>query len=139
VVAVIKRYPSAQTINPRWPDLTALPSDQVRLTYDRPTDTLFVDFYGEVRPAASIPLDRGDRDYVYLRVDPETDAVVGLQIEHFLSYAIKQHPELGGALDTMTLVGISRDDLERITRVRSERPQAGSIATLMEDLARLSD
>ena len=115
----------------------SLPLDQVQLTYDRSTDTLFVDFSGEARPAASIPLDRGDRDYVYLRVDPETDAVVGLQIEHFLSYAIEQHPELGGALDTMTLVGINRDDLDRITRGRSGRPRARNIATLMEVLVRL--
>ena len=42
---------------------------------------------GEARPAAGVPLDQGDRDYVYARVDPETDAD-GLQIEHFLSCAI---------------------------------------------------
>jgi hypothetical protein len=29
---------------------------------------------GEARPAAGVPLDQGDRDYVYARVDPETDA-----------------------------------------------------------------
>ena len=91
-MAVTKRNPSVQTFTPRWPDITSLPVEQVRFTYDRPTDTLFVDFYGEARPAASVPLDRRDRDYVYIRVDRETDAVVGLQIEHFLSYAIEQHP-----------------------------------------------
>lgn len=137
-MAVTKRNPSVQTFTPSWPDLTSLPSDQVRLTYDRATDTLFVDFYGEARPAASIPLDRGDRDYVYARIDPETDAVVGLQIEHFLSYAIEQHPELDDALDAMTLVGIGRDDLNSITRCRSGDPREGSLATLMAALAGLS-
>jgi hypothetical protein len=47
---------------------------------------------GEARPVAGVRLDQGDRDYVYARVDPEADAVVGLQIEHFLSCAIAQHP-----------------------------------------------
>jgi hypothetical protein len=137
-VAVTKRNASVQTFKPKWPDLTSLQSEQVRLTYDRPTDTLFVDFYGEARPAASVPLDRGDRDYIYLRVDPDTDAVVGLQIKHFLSYAIEQHSEFGDALDAMTLVGITRDDLNRITRSHSGHPPARTIATLIKALARLS-
>jgi hypothetical protein len=137
-VAVIKRNPDIQTFKPRWPDLTSLPLDQVRLTYDRPSDTFFVDFYGESRPAASVPLDRGDRDYLYARVDPETDAVVGLQIEHFLSYAIERHPELVDVLETSTLVGIGRDDLDRIARRHSGHPRAANIATLLEDLLRPS-
>ena len=125
-----------ETFTLRWPDLTALPLDQMRLTYDRPSDTLFVDFYGEARPAANVPLDRGDRDYVFARVDPETDAVVGLQIEHFLSYAVEQHPELIDLLGISTLVGIGRDDLNSISCHHSERPQAGNIATLIKDLLR---
>ena len=137
-MAVIKRDPNIQTFNLKWPNLTLLPVDQIRLTYDRPSDTLFVDFYGEARPAASVPLDRGNRDYLYARVDPVTDAVVGLQIERFLSYAIRQHPELVDALDTSTLVGISRDDLDLISRHRSERPQASNVATLLEDVLRPS-
>ena len=138
-MAVTKRPPDVQRFKPRWPDLTSVPSDQVRLTYDRPTDTLFVDFYGEARAAASVPLDRGDRDYLYVRVDPETDEVVGLQIEHFLSYAIEQHPELGSALDAMTLAGIGRDELDANTGGRSGTPRATNIATLMEALAHLSE
>ena len=43
-MAVIKRNPDVQMFKPRWPDLASLPLDQVRLTYDRPSDTLFVDF-----------------------------------------------------------------------------------------------
>ncbi len=138
-MAVIKQNPNIQMFKPRWPNLTSLPLDQVRLTYDQPSDTLFVDFYGEAPPAASVPLDHGDRDYLYARVDPETNAVVGLQIEHFLSYAIEQHPELADALDTATLVGISRYDLSLIPRQRSERPQTANIATLLEDVLRLSE
>jgi hypothetical protein len=130
-VAVIKRNPNIQTFKPRWPNLTSLQLHEVRLTYDRPSDTLFVDFYGEARPAASVPLDRGERDYLYARVDPQTEAVVGLQIEHFLSYAIEQHPELVDVLDTSTLVGIGRDDLTAISRCHSERPQAANIASLL--------
>jgi hypothetical protein len=137
-MAVIKRNPNTQTFKPMWPDLISLPLGQIRLTYDRPSDTLFVDFFGDARPAASIPLERGDRDYLYARVDPETDAVVGLQIEHFLSYAIEQHPELVDVLDTATLVGIGRDNLDLISCHHSKRPQAANFATLLEDLLRPS-
>lgn len=135
-MAVIKRNPNLQTFKPRWPDLTSLPFDQVQLTYDRPSDTLFIDLCGEARPAASVPLDRGDRDYIYARVDPETDAVIGLQIEHFLSYAIEQHPGLVDVLDASTLVGIGRDDINVMFRHHSKRPQAASIASLLEDVLR---
>ncbi|MGH8574829.1 MAG: hypothetical protein ACREX8_20030 [Gammaproteobacteria bacterium] len=133
-----KRNADIQTFKPKWPDFTLLPADQMRYTYDRPSDTLFVDFYGTARAAASVPLDRGDRDYLYLRVDPETDAVVGLQIEYFLSYVVEQHPDLAGALDVATLVDIGDDDLDRITRIRSGRAPGGDPATLIEELRRLS-
>ncbi len=137
-MAVTKRDAKIQTFTPKWPDFTVLPADQVRFTYDRPTDTLFVDFYGQAHSAASVPLDRGDRDYLYVRVDPETDAVVGLQIEHFLSYAVAQHPEIVGALNIATLVGVDRDDLDRITRIRSGGATAGNPTALMEEFRRLS-
>lgn len=137
-MAMTKRNAIPQAFNPTWPDPSSLSANQVRFTYDRPTDTLFVDFYGDTRPAASVPLDRGDRDYLFLRVDPETDAVVGLQIEHFLSYAVIQLPELARALDVASLVDVGRDDIDRISRIRSGRTTIGNAVTLIEDLRRLS-
>jgi hypothetical protein len=137
-VAVTKRSETSQSFEPQWPDLTALPEGDVRFTYDRPTDTLFIDFYGEARAAASIPLNHGDRDYLYLRVDPESDAVVGLQIEHVLSYAIARHPELTDALDAASLVGVDRETLRRLTGVGSESPRNDDAVALIDDILRLS-
>jgi hypothetical protein len=136
-VAVTNRDPNLQTLNPRWPEFNATSPAQVRFTYDRPTDTLFVDFHGEARPAASIALARGDRDYLFLRVDPETEEVVGLQIEHFLSYAVTQHPELIGALDLADLVGINRSEVEQIASIHDRRLQRRDQATVLADVLRL--
>lgn len=99
---------------PKWPPIRALPLEQVRFAYDRPSNTLFVDFYGEARPAASIPLDLGDRDYLYLRVDVQSKEVVGLQIESFLTYALRLHPELVDVLGIATLEGIEPDELSEL-------------------------
>ena len=135
-MAVTKRNVNTQTFDPNWPQ--TLSADRVRFTYDRPTDTLFVDFYGEALPAASIPLDRGDRDYLFLRIDPETDAVVGLQIEHFLSYAIHRHPELVGALELATLVGIDREHLRQIPNIDAKRTRTVDAKALLDDILRLA-
>lgn len=69
-----------------------LPKGGLRFVYDRRADMLLVDFYGHPEPAISVPIDAGDRDFLYLRVDPETRRVVGLQIEAFLAYAVHQDP-----------------------------------------------
>lgn len=137
-MAVTKRNANIQTFTPTWPDFASLSINQVRFTYDGPTDTLFVDFFGETRPAASVPLDRGDRDYLYMRVDPETDAIVGLQIEHFRSYAIGQHPDLAEALDIAQLVGIDRRVRDRILSSRSGRATGSVPGKLIDALQRLS-
>ena len=78
---------------------------------------------GEARRAASVLLDRGNRDYSYARVDHEEDAVAGLQIEDFLSCAIEQHPELIDVLDTSTLASISRAVLNLISCRHPESPR----------------
>jgi hypothetical protein len=137
-MAMTKRNVNSRAFKPTWPDPSSLSANQMWFTYDRPTDTLFVDFYGDARPAASVQLDRGDRDYLFLRVDPETEAVVGLQIEHFLSYAVTQLPELARALDVASLVDEGRDNDDRITRCRSRGTSIENAVTVIEDLRRLS-
>ena len=135
-MAMTKRNANTQTFDPNWPQ--ALSADRVRFTYDRPTDTLFVDFYGEALPAASIPLDRGDQDYLFLRIEPETAVVVGLQVEHFLSYAVHRHPELVAALNFATLVGIDRNELRQITPFEPAPTTEEDATALVEDIFRLS-
>lgn len=137
-MAMTNRNATPHAFNPAWPEPSSLAANQVRFTYDRPSDTLFVDFYGDARPAASIPLERGDRDYFFLRVDPETEAVVGLQIEHFLSYAVVQLPDLARALDVASLVDVRRNDDNRVTRLRPRHTSIENAVTVIEDLRRLS-
>lgn len=133
-----KRNAMTQASKPARPEPSSWSANQSRFTYDRPTDTLFVDLFADARPAASVPLERGDRDFLFLRVDPETGEIVGFQIEHFLSYAVIHHPELARALDVASLIDVEPDDVERITRIRSGRPTPGDAATLIADLRRLS-
>ena len=109
---------------PKWPE--NLPPGQVRSTYDRVSDTLFVNFYGEARPASSEPVDLGGRDYVFVRVDPLTGEVVGLQIESFLAYAVKQHPDWIEALAISDLHGFN--DIEAVSLRRRALELAGEHA-----------
>ncbi len=75
-----------QIFNPR------LPKDNeqgpVRFHFDRLSDTLVV-FFRDVspRPTVNIPTS----DYEYLRVDAETEEVVGIMVEDFTGYAVYQN------------------------------------------------
>jgi hypothetical protein len=137
-MAMTKNIPDIQTFAPRWPDAAARPAEQVALTYDGPSDTLFVDFYGTARPAASVALELGDRDYYYLRVDAETDKVVGLQIESFLSYAVQRHPRLVEALDFANLKYIDPEVETNLTkRLGDANHRRADRAAVIDELVRL--
>jgi hypothetical protein len=73
----------------RWPDLeTAL---SARVDYDPEVDSLFVAF-DQRRPSVNIPLETGDRDYIYLVVDLDSDEVVGIEVEDVQARALGRHP-----------------------------------------------
>lgn len=115
----------ARAVQPKWPLIDHLPPRQIRFGYDRRTDTLFVDFYGRASPASGEPLDVGDRDYLFLRVDPVTQAVVGHQIENFLADAVEQHREFVAALRIAQpddLDDAEAAELRRWARDRSGEP-----------------
>jgi len=68
-----------RTFHPRRP--TTIDPTRVVARYDAPSDTLLVHFTGTGRPGVSVPADVvGDALW---RVDPETDEIVGLQLEGF--------------------------------------------------------
>lgn len=99
----------------KWPD-RASTRDRTRFTYEAPTDTLFVDCFGPARPAASIPLDRGDRDFVYVRVEVPSAPVVGYQIEDFLSHAVEVAPWMAEILAIADLRGVGPGDADDLRR-----------------------
>lgn len=73
---------------------SAQTTERKHLSYDRLSDTLFLEFYDEPRPAISVPTADGDRDYFYLRLDPKTGEILGVQLEAFLGYAVGHDPHL---------------------------------------------
>lgn len=80
---------SLSTVRLHWPDLaTALAA---RIDYDPVSDTFLVAF-APGRPAAGMALETGDREYAYLRVDLDTEEIVGIEIEDVHALAIGRHP-----------------------------------------------
>lgn len=107
-------------LHPKWPALDrVLAEHQYTLAYDGVSDTLFFDFYGPGRPAVSVEIERGDHDYLFQRVDVETEEVVGIQIEDFLAYAVVLDPTWLDLLDIAELNGIDRDQIDKIKRQHS--------------------
>jgi len=76
--------------HPRLPDRDKVDPRAITVEYEQTSDTLFVHFYGRSRSAISILMD----DDIYFRVDPVTEDVVGVQVEYYLSHAVREHPEL---------------------------------------------
>ncbi|MBA3642876.1 MAG: hypothetical protein H0W59_02265 [Chloroflexia bacterium] len=108
-MAVNKNTSDIMTLTPALPDPASIDWTRARVVYDRVSDELSISFDGVVRAAASIALDIGDHDYIYARVNPTTGETVGLQIDGFLSYAIRQHPDAAVLLTQAELRGY--DDL----------------------------
>lgn len=86
-----------------------LDPQKLEILYDHELDTLFVHLFGHERRATN----RLAGDYAYYRVDPQTESVVGLQIEGFLRRAVKEHPELIELLRYAELRGVSFDQVQR--------------------------
>ncbi len=139
-MAVTDREPDIMALEPKWPELAdVLRRGQFRFMYDAPSDTMFVPFYDPIAPAASVPVDQGEMDYVFLRVNVETQEVVGFQVEHFLSYAVGQMPDLISALELADLHGITSEEVAEIKRrVQPEGHERADAAAVLGELARLA-
>jgi hypothetical protein len=75
-----------QVFHPRLPEENE--QRPVRFHFDRLSDTLVV-FFGNAtpRPTVNIPTS----DYEYLRVDAETEELVGFMVEDLTGYAVYQN------------------------------------------------
>ena len=131
-MAVNRREPPLRTFSPRWPDRDSIDPDRVALNYWSEVDTLMIDLFGEALPAVSVPLNLGgDRDYLYLRLNPSTGEVVGFQVEDFLTYAVNQQPFLVEALALARLHGKTADDL---LAVLTQMPEVDSKRAVVDAL-----
>ncbi len=130
-----------RVFHPKMPDPATLPMGQARFTYDGPSDTLFIDFYGASLPAVSVvaPSKEGDRDYLYMRVDPETEQVVGAQVEAFLSYVVGLFPDLAAVLVIADFYDVPDREANRL-RLRglaAMREQQWDANSFVADIGRL--
>lgn len=139
-MAMTPGEPDIIELDPKWPELADIFSKgKLTFTYDAASDTMFVDFYGPGRPAVSVEIERGDHDYVFQRVDLETQEVIGLQIEDFLAYAVYQDPYMLDALDFAELVGITPQLVELVKRnFSATQDHASSAESFMGELAKMT-
>lgn len=99
---------------PKWPSANELNPDQVVFKYDREMDTMFVHFRGLSQPGISVLLD----DHRYVRLDPTTHEVIGLQFEHFLSRARSVNPAY---LFLARAAGLSQEEINAIEQGWSQQ------------------
>lgn len=109
---------------PRWPVFADIDASRVVIRYDDVTDTLLVNLDGTARPAISVVVD----EHAYVRVDPETNDVLGFQIEEFLSTVVIEKPQL---LVLAELAGIDRRTIDQVARrIAPARAKEAAIRTL---------
>lgn len=112
-----------QHYTPRMPK--SLDFSRVRLTYNPKSDTLLLHLAGAPRPAVSVPVRGG----WYVRVDPETEEVVGFQVDAYLARAVYEFPPL---LDLAPAVGIDDATVARVRRdIEPEKTTRAVVATLL--------
>ncbi len=132
--------------NPLLPDFDRLDLSRVAYAYDRESDSLVIHLYGRGRPATVYQTVGG----VDLRLDPETDAIIGAQIEGYLTFAVLRQPYL---LNLARAAGIGWEEIEaaearieqhqreawRATRQAAQRTSAiSALGTAIVESARQS-
>jgi hypothetical protein len=120
-----------QTFDPMLPRREEVDPAGVAFDFDRVTDTLYVHLFGHPRPAVNV--DTGP--YLDLRVDVQTEEVVGFQIESFLRRVIREHPAL---LDVAELAGVPADEVAEIRRsLPHATRQRAAVGAVFDNLAAL--
>ncbi len=110
-------------LNPRrfrLPEGYELPPGGFRAVYDALADVLFVHFFGKALPAVTTPIDHGDKDHFYLRIDPTNRRVVGLQIDDFLAVVARAEPDLLAVLVIADLPDLDAADAAALRRMGHE-------------------
>ncbi len=90
----------------------------VIVRYDDESDTLLIHLHGLGRPAVSVPVVNDRPTNEYFRLDPESEAIVGMQIEAFLEETIYQNP-ISNAI-YLTFAELAGIDAARLAQVREE-------------------
>lgn len=97
---------------------------EVRISYDRDSDELVAFLFGP-RPHVA---DYFSDEAAFL-LDPDTDEVLGIQIDDYLAIMAPMRPELYAVLRAASLRGIDLPEVERLIR-RSQTPSGRLLAAL---------
>jgi hypothetical protein len=79
---------------------------------DHDSDTLMIHFSSRGRPGVSLPVAQG----WMLRLDRQTDELIGIQIAGMLARAARAHPPLLDVLNLAELPGVTPDEIDRVRR-----------------------
>lgn len=97
--------------------LARLDPADTSVSYDRASDTLLIHFGGRGRPAVSVPSPKPiARDFVFLRFDPTSGELVGVQVEDFLDLFLPEHPTAAILIEQADLRGITEKELRPVLR-----------------------
>lgn len=105
--------PTLRTFAPRWP-ARGIDLDSAWVDHDRNADELLVYFSGRPVAAVTVPIDDATADHVSLLVDPETEAVVGLQVDAFEVHSGAAHSAWAPLADAISPANQRRTALARL-------------------------
>ena len=139
-MAMTHDEPDIMELHPKWPDVAdVLTKQQYTAVYDGVSDTFYFDFYGPGRAAVNVEIDKGDHDYMFQRVDVETQEVVGLQIDDFLAYAVSQDPYFLDVLAFAELHHVTPDQAVAIRRALSRaQDHSASPASFLDHVEKMT-
>lgn len=109
-----------------------LDGDQVVVMYDGDSDILMIHFYGRSIAATNLAI----TDELMIRYDRSSDRVVGVQIDHFLSIAVREYPHL---INLMDIAELREFDTERYFRARRDIAEQHRTEFLNESLLSVGD
>ncbi|HMM40679.1 MAG TPA: DUF2283 domain-containing protein [Thermomicrobiales bacterium] len=113
---------------PVLPTEEDLDIEKVVVRYHPDADTLYVHFYGLGQPAVSVDLN----EYLYVRVNDETRRVIGIQIEGYLEFAVRDDPRW---LDWAELAGIDPAEIERVrAEISLDKKRAAALQATFDEL-----
>ena len=121
-----------ETLTPIMPERGAIVPSRVRFSYDRPSDTLYVQLHGPTGSAVSV--DAGP--HLYLQTKLESQEVVGLQIEHYLLRVVREQPAF---LEIAELAGVPAAEVAEIRNSLSlDVRRRAAVDTVFSQLPALS-
>lgn len=114
--------------DPILPGPSEIDPSRLVFGYNDAADTLYVFFYERGQPSVSVDLN----DYLYLLVDRTTRRVVGLQIEDYLTVAVREHPEWLSMADLAGVPQVAIDETR--TAIGDGQRRRSAVLPILKEL-----